>query len=81
MQEAQEIFGVEFDYDYLQEGEDYDEEDEGEEYEDEEGVRRTQKKAGGKVPKKKSERKTIYEVYEPIDLERGHFTDLDDQVN
>lgn len=31
--------------------------------------------------KKKSQRKTIYEVYEPSDLERGHFTDFDEQVN
>lgn len=30
--------------------------------------------------KKKSQRKTIYEVYEPSDLERGHFTDFDEQV-
>ena len=80
MQEAQDIFGVDFDYeDFNQDGEEYEEDDE-EEYEDEEGVRKTRKKTDGKTVKKKSQRKTIYDVYEPSELERGHFTDLDEQV-
>lgn len=78
MQEAQDIFGVDFDYeDFNQEGEEYEDEDE-EEYEDEDGVRRTRKKT--EKTKKKSQRKTIYDVYEPSELERGHFTDFDEQV-
>ncbi len=81
MQEAQDIFGVDFDYeDFDKEGEEYEEDDEEEEYEDEEGVRKTRKKTDGKIVKKKSQRKTIYDVYEPSELERGHFTDLDEQV-
>ena len=81
MQEAQDIFGVDFDYDDVnRDGEEYEEdEDEDEEYDDEDGVRKTRKKADGKI-KKKSQRKTIYDVYEPSELERGHFTDLDEQV-
>ncbi len=79
MQEAQDIFGVDFDYeDFNQEGEEY-EDDEEEEYEDEEGIRKTRKKTGV-VVKKKSQRKTIYDVYEPSELERGHFTDFDEKV-
>ena len=45
--------------------------------EDEEGLKPT---AEGKPQKKKSQRKTIYDVYEPSELERGHFTDYDEQV-
>jgi transcription elongation factor SPT6 len=79
LQEAQDIFGVDFDYeDFNQEGEEY-EDDEEEEYEDEEGIRKTRKKTGV-VVKKKSQRKTIYDVYEPSELERGHFTDFDEKV-
>ena len=81
LQEAQDIFGVDFDYeDFEKEGEEYEEDDEEEEYEDEEGVRKTRKKTDGKIVKKKSQRKTIYDVYEPSELERGHFTDFDEQV-
>lgn len=81
MQEAQDIFGVDFDYDDVnRDGEEYEEEeDEDEEYDDEDGVRKTRKKTDGKI-KKKTQRKTIYDVYEPSELERGHFTDLDEQV-
>lgn len=80
LQEAQDIFGVDFDYeDFQQEGEEYEEDEEEEEYEDEEGVRKTRKKPG-QVVKKKSQRKTIYDVYEPSELERGHFTDFDEKV-
>ncbi|KAK4008393.1 hypothetical protein OUZ56_013534 [Daphnia magna] len=80
LQEAQDIFGVDFDYeDFNQEGEEYEEDEEEEEYEDEEGVRKMRKKPG-QVVKKKSQRKTIYDVYEPSELERGHFTDFDEKI-
>jgi len=70
LQEAQDIFGVDFDYDdFQQEGDLYEE--------DEEGHKAT---ADGKPQKKRSQRKTIYDVYEPSELERGHFTDYDEQV-
>lgn len=38
------------------------------------------RKKPGQVVKKKSQRKTIYDVYEPSELERGHFTDFDEKV-
>merc|ERR1712071_306006 len=59
LQEAQDIFGVDFDYDdFQQEGDDYEEDEEGEEYDDEDGVRKTKKKTDGKPQKKRSQRKT-----------------------
>lgn len=80
LQEAQDIFGVDFDYDefekYDEDNEDVSDDDYIEDEED--GERR-------KVPKpeklRKPTRKSIFEIYEPIELKRGHFTDLDNQVN
>ncbi|CAG9774076.1 unnamed protein product [Ceutorhynchus assimilis] len=80
LQEAQETFGVDFDYDEFSKYDEYDdeEEDEEDEYEeDEEGERRRrQKKAAKKRPTKKS----IFEIYEPSELKRGFFTDLDNEI-
>ncbi|ENN77904.1 hypothetical protein YQE_05581, partial [Dendroctonus ponderosae] len=81
LQEAQETFGVDFDYDEFSKYDDeYDEEEEDEEdeyEEDEEGERRRrQKKAAKKRPTKKS----IFEIYEPSELKRGFFTDLDNEI-
>ncbi|XP_014252442.1 transcription elongation factor SPT6 [Cimex lectularius] len=84
LQEAQDIFGVDFDYEYFEKyGEDeYDEDEEDEdEYVDEErvedsGRRRKQKKAA----RKKTTKKSIFEIYEPSELKRGHFTDFDNTV-
>lgn len=83
LQEAQDIFGVDFDYDEFEKyDDDYDEEeDEEDEYVDEEGLddterRPKQKKATRKKPTKKS----IFEIYEPSELKRGHFTDLDNEI-
>ena len=82
LQEAQDIFGVDFDYDDLpQDGEEYEEdEDEVEEYEDEDGRKTRKVISSHKVQKKKTQRKTIFEIYEPSELERGHFTDYDEQI-
>lgn len=33
-----------------------------------------------KQPKKKPTRKSIFEIYEPSELKRGHFTDMDNEV-
>lgn len=80
LQIAQDIFGVDFDfadfdqYDEEEDEEDYDEYDE-EAGEDSETVTKT-KKAG----RKRTTKKSIYEVYEPSELERGHFTDLDNEI-
>ncbi|CAH2250199.1 transcription elongation factor SPT6 [Pararge aegeria] len=83
LQEGQDIFGVDFDYDEFDKygEEDYeDEEDEDlDEYiedEDEDGERRRTKKGKPKRPSKKS----IFEIYEPSELKRSHFTDLDNEI-
>ncbi|XP_058804062.1 transcription elongation factor SPT6 isoform X2 [Phymastichus coffea] len=82
LQEAQDIFGIDFDYDEFEKyGDDY-EEDEEEEEEDEyaedddaERLKKTKKAA-----KKKATKKSIFEIYEPSELKRGHFTDLDNEI-
>lgn len=76
MQQAQEIFGVDFDFEDAEDEFGYeDEEDYEEDYdeEDEEGAR-------PRARKKKSGRKTIYEVFEPSELERSHMTTYDQQI-
>uniref|UniRef100_A0A146LTI5 Transcription elongation factor SPT6 n=1 Tax=Lygus hesperus TaxID=30085 RepID=A0A146LTI5_LYGHE len=85
LQEAQDIFGVDFDYDDFEKfGEDeYEEEDEDEEdeYVDDEAGDETQRRRKPKKPaKKKPTRKSIFEIYEPSELKRGHFTDFDNNV-
>ncbi|CAG0894422.1 unnamed protein product [Darwinula stevensoni] len=77
LQEAQDIFGVEFDY---EEFATYDEaeEEEDEEYEDEE--REGQRPRRKEVRVRKTQKKSIYEVYEPSELERSHLTDFDQEV-
>lgn len=81
LQEAQDIFGVDFDYDEFDKyGEDeYDDEEEEDEYMDDDvdGERPRRPK---KTPKKKATRKSIFEIYEPSELKRGHFTDLDNEI-
>lgn len=83
LQEGQDIFGVDFDYDEFEKygDEDYDDEDEEDldeyiEDEEEEGERRRTKKGKAKRPSKKS----IFEIYEPSELKRSHFTDLDNEI-
>lgn len=84
MQEAQDIFGVDFDYDEFGKygEEDYEEEEEEEEedeYLDEE-VDAERPRRPKKQLKKKTTRKSIFEIYEPSELKRGHFTDMDNEV-
>lgn len=81
MQEGQDIFGVDFDFDEFEKyGEDYESESEGEDdYEDEvEGEREKRPK---KAAKKKTTKKSIFEIYEPSELTRGHFTNVDNEVS
>lgn len=84
MQEGQDIFGVDFDYDEFDKYDEQDYEDESEaedEYEEDgaDGVER--EKRPKKAVKKKTARKSIFEIYEPSELKRGHFTDLDNEVS
>lgn len=80
LQEGQDIFGVDFDYDEFK---DYDEEDyeesEPDDYEeDEEGGEREHRPK--KTSKKRVAKKSIFDIYEPSELKRGHFTDLDNVI-
>lgn len=80
LQEAQDIFGVDFDFDEFEKfGDEYEEEEEDEYDEDEAGdeePRRRKEKKKVRKPTKKS----IFEIYEPSELKRGHFTDLDNEI-
>ncbi|XP_053981515.1 transcription elongation factor SPT6-like [Hylaeus volcanicus] len=82
LQEAQDIFGVDFDYDeFGKYGEDEFEEEEDEaedEYLQEDGEDRPRRSK--KHFKKKSTKKSIFEIYEPSELIRGHFTDVDNEI-
>lgn len=77
MQQAQEIFGVDFDFEDMED--DYDEYGEDgvyndeEEYEDEDGEIKTRRKP-------RAGRKTIYDIYEPAELERSHLTAFDHEI-
>ncbi|CAB4018053.1 Transcription elongation factor SPT6 [Paramuricea clavata] len=79
LQEAQDIFGLDFDYGEFEKfgQEDYSEDEEADEYEeeysDEEGQPRRR-------AKKKTSKKTIFDVYEPSELEKIHLTDRDNEI-
>lgn len=79
-QMAEDIFGVDFDYeDFEQYGdEEYESEDDEEEMDEEEGGEPKREKATRK--KKKKQAKTIFDIYEPSELERRHFTDQDNEI-
>lgn len=81
LQEAQDIFGVDFDFDDFEKyGDDYEEDEEEDEEDDyvDDGIKTKKTK---KTAKKKTSKKSIFEVYEPSELKRGHFTDKDHEVN
>jgi transcription elongation factor SPT6 len=82
MQQAQDIFGVDFDFEDLQnveEGEDYDEEEGDEEDEYDESGEVSQRRSAKKKSRSKN-RKSIFELYEPSELERSHMTEKDDEI-
>lgn len=80
MQEGQDIFGVDFDFDEFEKyGEDYESESAEDDYEDEVDAER--EKRPKKAAKKKASKKSIFEIYEPSELKRGHFTDVDNEVS
>lgn len=84
LQEGQDIFGVDFDYDEFDKYDEQDYEDESEaedEYEEDGGDGVEREKRPKKAVKKKTSRKSIFEIYEPSELKRGHFTDLDNEVS
>ena len=94
LQQAQDVFGVDFDYaevnKYADEdgeggfdGEDEDMEDmeEEEDLEDEYGGGEGRPKgASGKKKRRHPARKSIFELYEPAELERSHLTSRDNEI-
>ncbi|KAH8236737.1 hypothetical protein KR026_009703 [Drosophila bipectinata] len=76
LQESQDIFGVDFDYDEFSK---YEDDSDGYDYDDEfvDGGEERVKKKGHK---KKGPTKTIFDIYEPSELRRGFFTDLDNEI-
>ncbi|XP_031627743.1 transcription elongation factor SPT6 isoform X2 [Contarinia nasturtii] len=81
LQEGQDIFGVDFDYDEFEKyGEDYESESEAEDDYEDEGVDGEREKRPKKTTKKKTTKKSIFEIYEPSELKRGHFTDVDNEI-
>ncbi|XP_041765514.1 transcription elongation factor SPT6 [Anopheles merus] len=87
LQEGQDIFGVDFDYDEFEKYDDeYEEGSEAEDEYEEEQLDQADRPSGerGKKSKpaarKRMLKKSIYEIYEPSELKRGHFTDLDNEI-
>lgn len=74
MQQAQEIFGVDFDFEDAEDEDGYEEEGYEEEYDEEDEA------TGYKPRKKKGGKKTIFDVYEPAELERSHLTAFDQKI-
>ncbi|KAK4315769.1 hypothetical protein Pmani_013007 [Petrolisthes manimaculis] len=83
LEAARDIFGCDFDYGEFEQYEDWeegaDEDDEDDDYEeDEDGEAREQRRA--RKERRKQVKKSIYEVFEPSELERGHLTDQDHEI-
>uniref|UniRef100_A0A3Q1FJV9 Transcription elongation factor SPT6 n=1 Tax=Acanthochromis polyacanthus TaxID=80966 RepID=A0A3Q1FJV9_9TELE len=74
LQEAQEIFGGDFDFADF-DADAYDQGEEEEEDQDEEGWDRPKKQT-----KRRQGRKSIFELYEPSELESSHMTDQDNEI-
>lgn len=75
LQEAQDIFGLEFDLNELDQYDNDLDQMSDEDYEDDDEGRNKKKKK-----QKKSGRKSIYDVYEPSELEKSHLTDKDNEI-
>ncbi len=77
-QMAEDIFGVAFDYDEFEQygEEEYESDEDDEDDDDEEGVERPAKKKR----QKKKQTKTIFDIFEPRELELRHFTDQDNEI-
>lgn len=81
LQEAQDIFGVDFDFDEFEKfGDEYEEEEEEDEYDEDEAGDEEPRRRKEKKKIRKPTKKSIFEIYEPSELKRGHFTDLDNEI-
>lgn len=74
LQEAQEIFGGDFDFAEF-DTEAYDHAEEEEEDQDDESWDRPKKQT-----KRRVGRRSIFEIYEPSELESSHMTDQDNEI-
>lgn len=74
LQEAQEIFGGDFDFAEF-DPEAYDRAEEEEEDQDDESWDRPKKQT-----KRRVGRRSIFEIYEPSELESSHMTDQDNEI-
>ncbi|XP_042883795.1 transcription elongation factor SPT6-like [Penaeus japonicus] len=84
LEAARDIFGCDFDYGEFEQYEDYDEaedeeEEEDDDYEEDEEVEGRERRHRRKE-RRKPIKKSIYEVFEPSELERGHLTDQDHEI-
>ncbi|KAK0074908.1 hypothetical protein PV325_007644, partial [Microctonus aethiopoides] len=77
LQQAQDIFGIDFDYEEFKNYED-DNDDDDESDEDDENGERPRKRRKSEMTKRT--KKTIFDIYEPSELKRGHLTDIDDEI-
>ncbi|KAL8562544.1 hypothetical protein ACOMHN_045809 [Nucella lapillus] len=79
LQEAQDIFGVDFNYEDI---EDYSDEEEefDDDYEDDDTGEDGEPRVRTKKRKKRTTKKSIFDVFEPSELERGHFTETDNEI-
>ena len=75
LQEAQEIFGGDFDFAEFDADGAYEQGEEEEEDQDEESWDRPKKQT-----KRRVGRKSIFEIYEPSELESSHMTDQDNEI-
>lgn len=78
LQQAQDVFGLEFDFDEFEEG--YDDEEEEEEYEDEEGGHEDERQRRRARGGRKSQRKSIFDFYEPAELEKSFLNEVDKNI-
>jgi transcription elongation factor SPT6 len=82
-QMAEDIFGVAFDYDEFEqyaEGEEYETDDDEDDEDLDEDERRERPERKKKKERKKKQTKTIFDIFEPRELELRHFTDQDNEI-
>lgn len=84
LQEGQDIFGVDFDYEEFDKYDDdeyEDDDDIDDEYEEETGDQAEERpRRAKKQTRRKTIKKTIFDIFEPSELKRGHFTDIDNEI-
>lgn len=77
---AQDVFGVDFDFDEVQNYDENGEFDDDIEDEYEEGIDGRAAEPGAKKEKHRAAKKSIFELYEPSELERSHLTEVDNEI-